>query len=95
MPSGGRLVLWTFDPIPALPSQTGTVDLAPGYTEALVTIAAAELCIAFQRPLTEELNATAMQAKNVIVQLNAEMFNAPAAPPAGPGPTSPPALRTT
>lgn len=93
--SGGIAVLWTFQPIPALPAQTGTVDLAPGYTEAIVTIAAVELCIAFQRPLTQELNEAAAQAKNVIAQLNAEMFNAPAPPPAGPGPTAPPALRTT
>lgn len=94
-PSGGIAVLWTFVPIPALPNQTGTIDLAPGYTESIVALAGKELCIAFQRPLTEELNAAAEQAKNVIVQLNAELFNAPAAPPAGPGPTAPPALRTT
>lgn len=93
-PTSGNAVLWTFQPIPVLPSQTGTVDMAPGYTEAIVTIAAVELCIAFQRPLTEELNAAAMQAKNVIAQLNAEIFNAPAPPPEGPGPTSPPAMRT-
>jgi hypothetical protein len=95
MPVGGSAVLWTFNPIPLLPSQTGTVDLAPGYTEAIVTIAAVELCIAFQRPLTAELNAAALQAKNAIAQLNAEVFNAPAPPPDGPGPTAPPALRTT
>lgn len=95
MPSGGSAVLWTFQPIPLLPAQTGTVDLAPGYTETIVTIAAVELCIAFQRPLTEELNAAALQAKSVIAQLNAELFNAPAPPPEGPGPTAPPAQRTT
>ncbi|HEY1896704.1 MAG TPA: hypothetical protein VGG62_10550 [Terracidiphilus sp.] len=95
MPASGQAVLWTFQAIPALASQTGTVDLAPGYTEAIVTVAAVELCIAFQRPLTEELNNAAIQAKNVIAQLNAELFNAPAPPPEGPGPTSPPASRTT
>lgn len=96
MPSfGAQAVLWTFEAIAQLASQTGNVDLAPGYTEAIVMIAAAELCIAFQRPLTEELNAAAMQAKSVIQQLNAELFNAPAPPPEGPGPTAPPALRTT
>jgi hypothetical protein len=95
MPVGGSCVLWTFEQIPQLASQTGTVDLAPGYAETIVTIAAVELCIAFQRPLTEELNAAALQAKNVIVQLNAELFNAPAPPPEGPGPTAPPAQRTT
>jgi hypothetical protein len=92
---GGSAILWTFMPLVALPNQTGTVDLAPGYTEAIVTIAAVELCIAFQRPLTQELNNAAEQSKNVIVQLNAELFNAPAPPPEGPGPTAPPALRTT
>jgi hypothetical protein len=95
MPASGEAVLWTFQAIPALANQTGTVDLAPGYTEALVMIAAVELCIAFQRPLTEELNNAALQAKSVIAQLNAELFNAPAPPPEGPGPTSPPASRTT
>lgn len=95
IPMSGSAVLWTFQPIAQLPAQTGTVDLAPGYTEALVTIAAVELCIAFQRPLTEELNAAAMQAKSVIAQLNAEIFDAPAPPPEGPGPTSPPAVKTT
>lgn len=95
MPSGGNAVLWTFQAIPALPNQTGTVDLAPGYTEAIVAIAGAELCIAFQRPLTQELAAAAAQAKDVIQQLNAELHNAPAPPPQGPGPTSPPATRTT
>jgi hypothetical protein len=95
MPANGHAVLWTFEQIAQLVSQTGTVDLAPGYTETLVMIAAVELCIAFQRPLTEELNNAALQAKNVIQQLNAELFNAPAPPPEGPGPTAPPALRTT
>ena len=95
IPSGGDMQLWTFMPIPQLTSQTGTVDLAPGYTEAMVTIAARELCIAFQRPLTQEMNAAADQAKAVIAQLNAELFDAPAPPPTGPGPTSPPAIQTT
>jgi hypothetical protein len=95
IPSTGSAVVWAFQPIAQLQSQTGTVDLAPGYTETIVMIAAAELCIAFQRPLTEELNNAAMQAKNVIQQLNAELFNAPAPPPEGPGPTAPPAQRTT
>lgn len=95
MPSGGTAVLWTFEAIPLLPAQTGPVDLAPGYTETVVTIAAQELCIAFQRPLTQELAAAASQAKSVIAQLNAEIFSAPMPPPDGPGPTSPPAMRTT
>jgi hypothetical protein len=95
MPATGNAVLWTFQPIAQLPAQTGTVDLAPGYTETFVAIAAVELCIAFQRPLTEELASAAGQAKQVIAQLNAELFNAPAPPPSGPGPTAPPALRTT
>lgn len=95
MPASGSAVLWTFQPIPQLPAQTGTIDLAPGYGEVFVTMAAAELCIAFQRPLTQELAAAAAEAKNVIAQLNAELFNAPAPPPAGPGPTAPPAQRTT
>jgi len=94
-PSGGSMSLWTFEAIPQLPSQTGTVSLAPGYEEAIVNIAAVELCIAFQRPVTEELMAAATQAKGVIVELNAEIFNAPAPPPAGPNPASPPALRAT
>jgi hypothetical protein len=94
IPATGNAILWTYQAIPALPNETGTVDLAPGYTEAIVTIAAAELCIAFQRPLTAELSNAAAQAKSVIEQLNAELFNAPAPPPAGPGPTSPPAQRT-
>ena len=93
--SGADVQIAVFSPIPALPSQTGTVDLAPGYTEAIVAIAAVELCIAFQRPLTEELNAAALQAKSVIAQLNAELFDAPAPPPEGPGPTAPPAQRTS
>jgi hypothetical protein len=95
IPATGQAVVWAFQQILQLQAETGTVDLAPGYTETLVMIAAVELCIAFQRPLTEELNAAAMQAKNVIQQLNAELFNAPAPPPEGPGPTAPPAQRTT
>lgn len=95
MPAAGNCILWTYQEIPALPAQTGTVDLAPGYTEAIIKIAAADLCIAFQRPLTEELNNAWQQAKSVIAQLNAEIYNAPMPPPAGPGPTSPPAQRTT
>jgi len=94
MPAAGNTILWTFEAIPSLPGTTGTVEFAPGYEEAIVTIAARELCIAFQRPLTPELDAAAEQAKGVIVQLNAELFNAPAPPPQGPGPTSPPAQRT-
>jgi hypothetical protein len=94
-PSGGFLSLWTFEAIPALPSQTGTVNLAPGYEQAIVDLAAVELCIAFQRPVTQELMASAGQAKNVIVQLNAEIFDAPAPPPAGPSPVSQPAVKTT
>lgn len=95
IPNAGHIVLWTFQPIPALPAQTGTVALAPGYEQAIVDIAAVELCIAFQRPVTQELMASATQAKEVIVQLNAELFNAPAPPPAGPGPTSPAAQKVT
>lgn len=95
MPAAGSVILWTFEAITALPNQTGTVDLAPGYTEAIVTIAAMELCIAFQRPVTQEMAGAAGQAKDVISQLNAEIFSAPMPPPAGPGPTSPPATRTT
>lgn len=93
MPATGNVILWTFELIPAFPSQTGTVDLAPGYTEAIVMIAAEELCIAFQRPVTQEMMMGMQQAKSVIVQLNAELFGAPAPPPQGPGPTSPPATR--
>jgi hypothetical protein len=93
--SSGSMILWTFEAIPALPNQTGTVSLAPGYEEAIVKIAAEDLCIAFQRPLTQELASAAAQAKSVIAQLNAEIFSAPAPPPAGPGPAAPPALRTT
>ena len=95
MPAGGSVILWTFEPIPQLPSQTGTVDLAPGYTEAIIKIAAADLCIAFQRPLTPDLASAEAQTKSVIAQLNAEIFSAPGQPPAGPSPTSPPAVRTT
>jgi len=94
MPSGGSCVLWTYEAIPQFASTTGTVSLAPGFEETLVTIAAVDLCIAFQRPLTQELNNAALQAKQVIVELCAEVFNAPAPPPAGPNPASPPAQRT-
>lgn len=93
MPAAGNVILWTFEAITAIPASTGTVDLAPGYTEALVKIAAQDLCIAFQRPLTQELAAASADAKNVIVQLNAELFAAPMPPPQGPGPTAPPATR--
>lgn len=95
MPASGSFVLWTFEPIVQIASQSGTVDLAPGFTEVFVTMAAQELCIAFQRPLTEDLKLAADQSKNVIVQLNAELFDAPAPPPEGPGPTAPPAGRIT
>ena len=95
IPASGSMVLWTFEPLTQIPSQTGTVDLAPGFTEVFVTMAAQELCIAFQRPLTEELKLAADQSKNVIMQLAAELFDAPAPPPAGPGPTAPPAQRIT
>jgi hypothetical protein len=94
-PFGGSMWLWTFEAIPQLPAQTGTVQLAPGFEQAIVDLAAVELCIAFQRPVTQELMASATQAKQVIVELCAEIFNAPAPPPAGPGPTAPPALRAT
>ena len=94
MPSTGNVVLWTFEAIPQLPAVTGTISFAPGYEETIVTIAAVDLCIAFQRPVTQELMAVSQQAKSVIVQLNAELFDAPMAPPQGPGPTSPPAERT-
>ena len=94
MPYQGNMILWSFQPIQQLGAQTGTVNLAPGYEQALLAVSATDLCIAFQRPLTQELAAAADQAKNVIMQLNAELFNAPAPPPAGPGPTSPPAVKT-
>jgi hypothetical protein len=94
-PFGGNMWLWTFEAIPQLPAQTGTVQLAPGFEQAIVDLAAVELCIAFQRPVTQELMGSATQAKQVIVELCAEIFNAPAPPPAGPGPTAPPALRAT
>jgi hypothetical protein len=95
IPNSGQMILWTFEQIVVIPAPTGTVDLAPGFSEVFVTMAAVELCIAFQRPLTEELNAAALQSKNVIVQLCAELFGAPAPAPEGPGPTSPPASRIT
>lgn len=95
MPSSGSVILWTFEQIAQLASQTGSVDLAPGYSEAIVKIAAKDLCIAFQRPVTQEMADSETQAKSVIVQLNAELFSAPMPPPAGPGPTSPPATRIT
>jgi hypothetical protein len=95
MPSSGSMILWTFQAIPQLPAQTGTINLAPGYEECLLTVAAVDLCIAFQRPVTQELMAAATQAKDVIVQLNAEIYNAPAPPPEGPNPATPPALRAT
>jgi hypothetical protein len=94
MPAGGNCILWEYQQIPILPAVTGTVDLAPGYSETLVCIAAVDLCIAFQRPVTQELMAAQAQAKSVIVQLNAELYNGPMPPPAGPGPTSPPAVQT-
>lgn len=94
MPAAGNMILWTFQAIPQLSGTTGTINFAPGYEAAIVCIAARELCVAFQRPLTQELNMAADQAKAVIVQLNAEVYNAPMPPPAGPGPTSPPAERT-
>lgn len=95
MPFSGSVILWTFEQIPAFPDQVSQVNLAPGYSEAIVKIAAKDLCIAFQRPVTQEMADSETQAKSVIAQLNAELFNAPAPPPAGPGPTSPAALRTT
>jgi hypothetical protein len=95
MPASGSCILWTFEAIPLLPAQTGTVSLAPGYEQAIVDIAAVELCIAFQRPVTQELMLSATQAKQVIIELNAELFGAPAPPPAGPGPTSAPATKVT
>jgi hypothetical protein len=93
--SGANMWLWTFEAIPLLPAQTGTVNFAPGFEEAIVPLAAVDLCIAFQRPVTQELMAVAAQAKSVIVQLCAELFDAPAPPPAGPSPVAPPAQRTT
>ena len=95
MPSSGQIILWVFQAIPQLPAQTGTVNLAPGYEQAILTIAAIDLCIAFQRPVTQELAASAAQAKDVIVQLNAEVFDAPMPAPAGPSPVSPPAVKAT
>ena len=95
MPSSGQIILWVFQAIPQLPAQTGTINLAPGYEQAILTIAAAELCIAFQRPLTPDLASSAAQSKDVIVQLNAELFDAPMPAPAGPSPVSPPARTTT
>jgi hypothetical protein len=95
MPAAGNAILWTFEAIPQLPNETGNIDLAPGYYEAILKIAAKDLCIAFQRPLTPDLAEAEAQAKSVIQQLNAELFDAPAPPPQGPGPTSPPAQRTT
>jgi len=95
IPSAGSCILWTFEIIPALPAQTGVVNFAPGYESAIIKLAAVDLCVAFQRPVTQELMAVASQAKDVILQLNAEIYNAPAPPPAGPGPTSPPAQMTT
>ena len=53
MPSSGQIILWVFQAIPQLPAQTGTINLKlPGCEQAILTIAAANLCIAFQRPLT-------------------------------------------
>lgn len=95
MPASGQIVLWVFQAIPQLPAQTGTVNLAPGYEQAILTLAAVELCIAFQRPVTQELMATAAQSKEVIAQLNAEVFDAPMPAPGGPSPVSPPAVKTT
>ena len=95
IPASGNMILWTFQPIPQLPAQTGTINFAPGYEQAILSLAAVELCIAFQRPLTQELAASAAQSKDVIVQLNAELFDAPMPAPAGPSPVSPPARTTT
>ena len=95
MPAAGEIVLWVFEAIPQLPAETGTINLAPGYEQAILSLAAAELCIAFQRPLTQELAASAAQAKDVIVQLNAEVYDAPMPAPAGPSPVSPPAVKAT
>ena len=96
-PAAGSVNLWTYQVITALPNTSGTVTWAPGYELAFVNVLARELCPAFGRTLTEELNAAAERAKQVIVQLNAELFNAPAPsqPVEGPGPnpTSPPAQR--
>ena len=93
MPNSGQIILWVFQAIPQLPAQTGTINLAPGYEQAILTIAAAELCIAFQRPLTPDLANSAAQSKDVIIQLNAEIFDAPMPAPAGPSPVSPPAVK--
>jgi hypothetical protein len=95
MPNQGQIILWVFQAIPQLPGQTGTINLAPGYEQAILTIAAVDLCIAFQRPVTQELMTVAGQSKDVIVQLNAELFDAPMPAPAGPSPVSPPAVKTT
>ena len=43
MPSSGQIVLWVFQAIPQLPAQTGTINLAPGYEQAILTIAAVDL----------------------------------------------------
>lgn len=93
IPAAGSVILWTFEAIPKLPAQTGTVTLAPGYEDTLIKLAAQDLCIAFQRPLTQELMAAALSAKSTIMQLNAEMHSGPMPPPQGPGPGTPPAVR--
>ena len=95
MPSSGQIVLWVFQAIPQLPAETGNINLAPGYEQAILTLAAVELCIAFQRPVTQELANSAAQSKDVIAQLNAEIYDAPMPSPQGPSPVSQPAVKTT
>jgi hypothetical protein len=75
--AGSTLSVYSLKPLTAFASLSATIDLPPGYEQALRFALASTLAPEYGRPLTPELTAGAAEAKTAIATLNAQVLGPP------------------
>ena len=88
--AGSTISIYSLKPLAAFGSLSATIDLPPGYEQALRFALAAALAPEYGRPLPPEVTAGAAEAKTSIGALNAQVLGPPL-PAAGPAAAAAPA----
>ena len=65
-----RIVVWSWKQLAALTSITDTLVFPPGYEDYLESNLAQRICVAYNRPLPQELSVWANESKNKLKRLN-------------------------
>jgi hypothetical protein len=91
MPSAGNMLLETYQQILNFVNLADTVNLAPGFPEAVIVILALKLCFPFGRPIPDGLVHSAADAMMTIADLQASCLGSsmPVGPQAAPAPPAP------